>query len=181
MDNYVTIVVDDGQNAYDALHTLWKLNDTGDITVHGATVVHRDRHGHINVALQCTDAGVRTAIGVGLGALIGALAGPIGSAVAIGAAAGGAAGVMAEGVKWMEREQTRDESRMRMARGQYAVIAEVSEDWATPIDATMQHFGGAVYRRPVAQVRQTSFLGDDYHHYLHPRDYNPKFSESGNK
>src|ERR1700688_2562852 len=105
MDNYIAAVFDSDQKAFDALHEFWKLNDRGDITVHGTAVIHRDKHGFVDVATKETYPGLRTAAGVAIGALLGALAGPIGSAAGasvaagtaagIGAAAGGAAGATA--------------------------------------------------------------------------------------
>ena len=190
MNNYVTIVFDTDEKAYQGLHALWKLDDTGDVTVHGAAVVRRDRFGHIDVATKGTDLGMRTVIGAGVGALLGALAGPLGtamgiagasavaagSAAGIGAAAGGAAGLTAEGGKAIERDEAGYESQAVLKPGHAAVIAEVSEDWTTPIDTEMARLGGAVYRRSVGAVRKTTFLGDDYDYYLYPYDYHPEYA-----
>lgn len=191
MNNYVTIVFDNDENAYEALHALWKLDGKGDITVHGAAVVHRDRLGYVDVATKDTDAGLRTMLGASVGALLGAIAGPLGSAMGIagastiaagsaagiGAAAGGAAGLAAEGGKALEQEEAGTESSVVLKPGQAAVIAEVSEDWTTPIDTEMRRLGGKVYRRSVSAVRKASFFGDDsaYDYYLYPYDYNPQY------
>ncbi len=69
MDNYPAIVVDNDARAYDGLHSLWNLDASGDITVHGAAVIHRDSYGYVDVATKDTDPGARTAIGALLGAL----------------------------------------------------------------------------------------------------------------
>ena len=191
MDNYVAIVFDNDEKADNGLHTLWKLDDNGDITVHGAAVIHRDQFGHVEVATKDTDPGVRTMVGVGLGALLGALAGPIGTAAGIagastiaagtaagiGAAAGGAVGLTADAVKSGEHEEAAFESGFVMKNGQAAVIAEVSEDWTTPIDAAEKPLGGKIYRRAKSDVRDSSFFGDDYADYLYPYDYQPTFAK----
>jgi uncharacterized membrane protein len=91
MDNYISVVFSNDQQAAEGLHQLWSLDALGEITVHGAAVLHRDDLGYVHVATKHTDPGVRTAVGIGLGALLGALAGPIGAAA--GAAAAAAAGV----------------------------------------------------------------------------------------
>jgi len=57
MDNYVAIVVDDEQKAFQALHKLWNLDDAGDIEVKGAAVVHRDALGRIQVVSKDIDPG----------------------------------------------------------------------------------------------------------------------------
>lgn len=176
MDNYVAIVFDTDEKAFEGLHALWNLDATGDITVHGAAVIHRDRFGHVDVATKDTDPGVRTMVGAGLGALLGAFAGPI--AAGIGAAAGGLVGGTADVVKAGEHEEAAYESGFVMKNGQAAVIAEVSEDWTTPLDTAAKRLSGVVYRRPKSDVREASFFGDDYADYLYPYDYEPYFSAS---
>ena len=49
MRNYIAAVFDDSRKAYEALHRLWELDGTGDITVHGTGVVHRDELGFMQV------------------------------------------------------------------------------------------------------------------------------------
>ena len=192
MDNYIAIVFNSDEKAFEGLHGLWDLDSSGDITVHGAAVIHRDQFGHVNVATKDTDPGVRTIVGAGLGALLGALAGPVGSAMGIagaasiaagtaagiGAAAGGVTGLTADAVKASENDEAKYESGFAMKNGQAAVIAEVSEDWTTPIDTLAKRLGGAVYRRSKGDVRDSSFFGDDYADYLYPYDYKPSFQTS---
>src|ERR1700677_437378 len=186
MDNYIAVVFDSDKVASDGLHALWDLDARGDITVHGAAVLHRDQFGYIEVATKQTNPGLRTAIGVGVGALLGALAGPIGVAAGaaaeaagagagIGAAAGGVIGLTADAVKSGEHEEAAFESSFTMANGQSAVIAEVSEDLTEPIDSEMRRFGGTVYRRPKSSVLDNSFGPDYYPNYLYPYDYDPVY------
>lgn len=186
MDNYVAVTFNSDSEAFDGLHALWNLDTAGEITVHGAAVIHRDHLGYIQVATKHTDPGVRTAIGVGIGALLGALAGPIGAAAGahiaagaaagIGAAAGGMAGLTADAVKSGEHEQAAHETGFVLAPGQSAVVAEVSEDWTTPVDTAMGRLGGTVYRRPKGTVLNDSFNDDYYADYLYPYDYDPYFN-----
>lgn len=186
MDNYVAVVFDSDREAFDGLHALWRLDGDGDVTVRSAAVIHRDKYGHIDVATKSTDPGLRTALGVGVGALLGALAGPIGAAAGasiaagtaagIGAAAGGVAGLTADAIKSGEHEEAAFETSFAMNPGQSAVIAEVSESWATPIDTAMTRLGGVVFRRAKGTVRDNSLWGDDYNYYLYPYDYDPYFA-----
>src|SRR5262245_54345387 len=102
MRNYIAVVFDSTSAAYDGLHALWELDSSGDVTVHGTAVVHRDDLGDFQVDTKETHPAVATAAGVGIGALLGLLAGPAGAAVgaaggaAIGAATGGAIGATAD-------------------------------------------------------------------------------------
>jgi uncharacterized membrane protein len=176
MDNYVAVVFDTDGQASDALHELWNLDNSGAITVHGAAVIQRDRQGRMQVATKRTDAGVRTVAGIALGALIGSIFGPAGAAVGIAAAAGGVLGLSADAVKSDEREQAAREARLSIADGQFAVLAEVSEDSPAPIDVAMQPLGGVVYRRAKNAVNNDA-LGDSYYaDLLLPYDYQPHFT-----
>jgi hypothetical protein len=114
------------------------------------------------------------------------LAGPIGAAAGgsiaagtaagIGAAAGGAVGLTADAVKSREHEEAAFESGFVMKPGQSAVIAEVSEDWTTPVDTAMQRLGGTVFRRDKGTVRDAFAWGGYYAGDLYPYDYEPTFA-----
>jgi len=190
MDNYVAIVFNTDEQAFQGLHALWNLDDRGDITVHGAAVIHRDAYGHVDVATKNDDPGVRTIVGTGIGALLGALAGPVGSALGIagaasvaagtaagiGAVAGNVMGLTADAVKAGEHEEAVYETQFAMKTGQAAVIAEVSESSNEPIDTVEQRLGGTVFRRAKGEIQDSSFFGGDYADYLYPYDYDPHFA-----
>jgi hypothetical protein len=185
MDNYVAIVVDNDAAAFNVLHEIWKLDDRGDVTVHGAAVTNRDKFGYTQVAHKDTDPGVRTVLGLGIGALLGALAGPVGAAAGttiaagtaagIGAAAGGVAGLTGDAIKADEHDQAAYETSFVLKPGQSAVIAEVSEDWTTPIDEVAKRYGGTIYRRAKSDIHSDAW-NYDYPGYLYPYDYAPAAS-----
>lgn len=182
MNNYIAVIFENDQKAFDALHELWKLNDRAEITVYGTAVIHRDKYGFVDVATKDTQPGLRTAAGVAIGALLGALAGPIGAAAGagvavgtaagVGAAAGGFVGATADVVKAGEHEEFASEAGFTIAPGQSALLAEIAEDWVTPVDTTMGRLGGIVFRRSKDAVRDNGFWGD---YALYPYDYNPVF------
>ncbi len=66
------------------------------------------------------------------------------------------------------RQQAEDETRFVLGIGQSAVIADVSEDWTTPIDTRMRSLGGTVYRRHKSDVRDDAWWGASY---LYPYGY----------
>lgn len=181
MHNFVAAVFDDSRKAYEALHELWELDGRGDITVHGTGVIHRDELGQIRVDTKETHPALGTAVGVGIGALLGALAGPAGAAVGaaggagIGAATGGAVGMIADLDRADTRQEAADETRFVLGPGQSAVIADVSEDWTTPIDRSIQKLGGKVYRRDRSAIRDDAWYSSayPYGYYLYPYEYVP--------
>jgi uncharacterized membrane protein len=182
MRNFLSVVFDDEAQAYKALHALWQLDFAGDITVHGTTVVHRNRRGHIAVDSKETHPIFATAVGVGIGALLGCLAGPVGVAIGIaeGAAIGAATGAVVGGAIDLERSDTREQAvvdtGLAMDRGQSAVIADISEDWYEHVDATMRALGGAIYRRSRESVHNDGRNRDGlipFDSYLYPYEYVP--------
>ncbi len=182
MRNYIAVVFNDSSKAYEALHALWQLDHEGEATVHGAAVVHRDNLGQFQVDTKETHPGLATAVGVGIGALLGALAGPAGAAVGaaggagIGAATGGVAGLVADAGRADTRDQAAAETGFVLGDGQSAVIADVSEDWTSPIDTRMKSLGGIVYRRAKSALEDDVWYDSDaypYNYYLYPYEYVP--------
>ena len=176
MRNYIAVVFDNSNKAYGGLHALWQLDDAADITVHGAAVIHRDELGQVQVDTKDTHPGLGTAVGVGMGALLGALAGPAGAAVgaaggaAIGAATGGVVGAGVDLSRADTREQALNETRFVLGTGQSAIIADVSEDWTSPINTRMSALGGTVYRRSRDDLKDDAWFND---YYLYPYEYVP--------
>ncbi len=192
MSNYVALVFKSDAKAHDALRMLWDMDRSGDLTVHGAAVVRRDNDGYVEVASKNTDAGMRTAVGIGVGVLLGALAGPIGvaagvagaaalsagTAMGVGAVAGGAIGLMEDGTRTASRDDELDASVYRLNNGESAVVADVSEDWPDRLDHAVKAMGGVVHRRYDA----SDFLGgysqpyysNYYNNYLYPYYYDSR-------
>ena len=177
MHNFIAVVFDSRSKAYKGLHALWELDDFGEVTVLGTAVIHRDDLGQVQVDTKETHPALATALGVGVGALLGALAGPAGAAVgaaggaAIGAATGGVIGGAVDLDRVDTRKQALDETRFVLGIGQSAVIADVSEDWTSPIDTRMSSLGGKVYRRAKSDLENDAWW--DYRAYLYPYEYVP--------
>jgi uncharacterized membrane protein len=182
MRNFVTVVFEDTGKAYKGLHSLWRLDEAGEITVHGTAVVHRDDAGRFEVDSKETHPVFATTVGVGIGALLGALAGPAGVAIGVagGAAIGGATGAVIGGAVDLERSETRQQAEVEagfvLGRGQSAVIADVSEDSTSAIDTPMRSLGGTVHRRAKTSLKDDAALDDGfypYDDYLYPYEYIP--------
>jgi uncharacterized membrane protein len=185
MRNYIAVVFNDSGKAYEALHALWELDGAMEVTVHGTAVVHRDSLGQFQVDTKETHPALATAVGVGVGALLGALAGPAGAAIGaaggagVGAAAGGMAGLVLDASRADTRQQAAHETRFVLSDGESAVIADVSEDWTSPIDTRMHDLGGIVYRRAKADLEDDVWYDSylyPYDYYLYPYEYAPGVS-----
>lgn len=194
MRNFVTVVFPSAKAAYEGQHALWELDGEGKVTVHGTGVVHRDSFGQLIVDTDDSmPPGLATAVGAGIGALLGAIAGPVGSAIGIagasaisaGAGAAAGAGIVGSGSLIGEaahediREQVGYESTFVLGKGQYAVIADVSEDWTAPINTRMNQRGGTVYRRPRKSIREDAWnYPYNWDSYLYPYEYRPDMYEA---
>jgi len=79
-----------------------------------------------------------------MGGLIGLLGGAAG--VAAGSAAGVMAGLLGDMYTVNVDEDFLTEVSTALTPGKWAVIAEVDEDWVTPVDTRMEVLGGVVHR-----------------------------------
>jgi uncharacterized membrane protein len=106
------------------------------------------------VRQENTSGPLGTLVGTSLGSFIGLLGGPTG--LAIGAATGMAAGLAADIDNSRIGEDFIDDVRTALTPGKVAVVAEVEEDWTTPLDSRMEKLGGVVYRRAMSAVHDTA-------------------------
>jgi len=181
MRSYIAVVFDDKGKAYKGLHALWELDDEGLVTVHGTTVVHRDERGAYTVDTKETHPALATAVGVGVGALLGAFAGPAGSAAgvaagaALGATTGGVVGLARDLVRADNRDQVAAAARLVVGYRQSALIADVSEDSTSPVDARMHSLGGTIHRREKRTVDDDASFDTRYpfDDYLYPYEHVP--------
>ncbi len=144
MSKFVVVVVPDEKKAYEALHAIRDLHDDGSLTLYAASVVERRRDGTIDVKQAADQGPVGFAVGSLVGVLGGVVGGPAGAAVgmATGGLLGGwgdymRVGVSEDFVKLITRE---------VAPGNFAVFAEVSEDWVAPLDTKIEALGARVFR-----------------------------------
>jgi uncharacterized membrane protein len=87
---------------------------------------------------------IRTVSGTAIGSLIGLLGGPAG--LAIGALAGTMAGSFADlFVAGVDSDFVAEVSNV-LTPGKYAIVADVSEEWVTPLDTRMEALGAFVFR-----------------------------------
>ena len=151
MDRMLVVVFDNESKAYDGKKALLQLDGEGSIGVYGYAVLAKNADGSASVK-QGDDVGpIGSLVGTSLGSLIGVLAGPVGLAVGAtaGLAAGGAFDVSNAGIG----EDFIDDVSKVLLPNRVAVIAEIDEDWTTPVDTRMEAIGGTVFRRAFSEVQ----------------------------
>jgi len=153
MDRMLVVVFDNEPKAYQGKQALLQLDDEGSVSVYAYAVLVKHADGSTSVK-QGDDMGpLGTLLGTSLGSLIGLLGGPTG--LAIGAARGFAIGAGADLDNARIGDDFIDDVTKALTPNKVALVAEVEEDWTTPVDSRMEAIGGSVHRRALSQVRDT--------------------------
>ena len=144
MERLLSVVFNDEAKAYEGLRALNQLNDEGSLTAYAAQVIQKDSSGKISAKQTEGNFPLQTAKGLWLGSLIGLLGGPVG--LGIGAAVGSSAGALGDlNIAGFNADYVNEVSKA-LTPGKVAVVADVDEDWVTPVDTRMESLGGVVFR-----------------------------------
>jgi len=153
MDRMLVVVFDSENKAYEGKKALSQLENEGSIVVYAYAVIGKNPDGTTTLKQGDDPGPLGTLVGTSLGSLIGLLGGPVG--LAIGATAGLFSGSLADLNNARVGEDFIDDVRQELQSNKFAVVAEIQEDWTTPVDSRMEAVGGKVYRRAVSEVKQT--------------------------
>jgi uncharacterized membrane protein len=144
MEKMLVVVFENETKAYEGSRALRQLDAEGSITIHAESVIQKNADGTVLVKQADDDFPIRTVGGTAVGSLIGLLGGPVG--FGIGATAGALAGVIGDVHVAGVNADFLDEASAALLPSRYAVVAQVSEDWVTPVDTQMETLGGIVFR-----------------------------------
>ncbi len=144
MSKFVVVVLPNEKNAYEALHAIEELHKEGTVTFYAGTVVERKADGKLDVKKAVDEGPLGLGLGSVVGGLVGLFGGPVGGA--IGLATGGFVGAFRDVLHAGVSDDFIETVTTELQPGKFAVIAEVSEDWLTPIDIKMEALGGTVVR-----------------------------------
>jgi len=154
MDRMLVVVFDNESKAYEGKRALLQLDAEGSISVYADAVLVKHADGTSSVKQDDDPGPLGTLVGTAMGSLIGLLGGPTG--VAIGAAAGFAAGGTADLDNARIGEDFIADVSKKLLPNRVAVVAEIEEDWTTPVDTRMEAIGGTVFRRALSETRKTA-------------------------
>jgi uncharacterized membrane protein len=153
MDRMLVVVFDNETKAYEGKKALLQLDNEGSVSVYGYAVVAKNADGTSSIK-QGDDSGpLGSLVGTSLGSLIGVLFGPVG--LAVGASAGFAAGATADLDNARIGDDFIADVSKQLLPNRVAVVAEIEEDWTTPVDTRMEAIGGTVFRRALSEARKT--------------------------
>jgi uncharacterized membrane protein len=153
MDRMLVVVFDTETKAYEGKHALHQLENEGSIVIYAYAVVTKNADGTITMKQSDDPGPFGTLVGTSLGSLIGLLGGPVG--LAIGATVGLVAGGAADLHNARIGEDFIDDVTKELLPSRFAVVAEIQEDWTTPVDTRMEAIGGTVVRRALSDVEDT--------------------------
>jgi len=153
MDRMLVVVFDTEPKAYEGKRALFSLETDGSISVYASAVVAKNADGTTSVRQTDDAPPLATIVGTPLGSLIGLLGGPTG--LAIGTAVGLLAGATADLHNARISDDFVDDVKKDLLPNRYAVVAEIEEDWTTPVDVRMEAIGGTVFRRALSDVKHT--------------------------
>ena len=153
MEKMLVVVFDNETKAYEGKKALMQLDAEGSISVYAYAVLAKHADGTATVK-QGDDSGpLGTLLGTSFGSLIGLLGGPVG--LAIGATAGLAVGGATDLHNARIGDDFIDDVTKALTPNKVAVVAEIDEDWTTPVDTRMEAIGGTVFRRALSEVKHT--------------------------
>jgi uncharacterized membrane protein len=153
MDRMLVVVFDNEVKAYEGKKALLQLDGEGSISVYAYAVLAKHADGTASVK-QGDDSGpIGTLLGTSFGSLVGLLGGPVGLAIgaSVGVLAGSAVDLHDVGIG----EDFIDDVTKVLTPNKVAVVAEIEEDWTTPLDTRMEAIGGTVFRRALSDVKHT--------------------------
>src|SRR5215472_17320961 len=153
MERMLVVVFDNESKAYEGKKALLQLDGEGSISVYGYSVVAKGADGTVTQK-QGDDVGpMGTLLGTSLGSLIGLLGGPAG--MAAGALGGMLGGATADLDNSRVGADFVDDVNKVLTPNRVALVAEIEEDWTTPVDTRMEAIGGKVFRRALSEVTDT--------------------------
>jgi uncharacterized membrane protein len=144
MSKFVVIVFPGETQAYQGTHALKELHAEGSLTLYGMAVIAKDAKGNLSIK-EAVDVGpLSAAVGALVGGFIGLLAGPAGALA--GAMEGTLIGSLTDLFHYGVGADFLDTVSNELAPSKFAIVAEIAEDWTTPLDTRMEALGGTVLR-----------------------------------
>ena len=144
MNKMLAIVFGDEKAAYEGVRALSALDREGSVEVNSLAVIKKNADGTVSRERVDDTFPAWTLGGTALGSLIGILGGPVGMAIGMGT--GALAGLIGDLYTSEVDADFLSDVSTALIPGKYAVLADVDEEWVTPVDTRMEALGGVVFR-----------------------------------
>ena len=154
MEKMIVVVFNNEPKAFEGLQALRDLDNEGEISLYEAQIVAKEPSGVVRVIDTADLSGFpMIAGGTAVGTLVGILGGPIG--VLAGASAGALIGSIGDAEEVGVTDEFANDVTTALTPGKVALIADIAEEWVTPLDTRMERIGGVVFRRTRTLVEST--------------------------
>jgi uncharacterized membrane protein len=144
MDKFVVAVFPDEAKAWEGTRALKELQAEGTLSLYGMAVITKAFAGTVSVQDKVDGGPAGTAVGALVGGLVGLLGGPAGAAA--GLAGGGLLGSSRDVFNLGVESEFVEKVSAALLPGTSAVVAEIDEEWVTPLDTRIRALGGTVLR-----------------------------------
>jgi len=152
VEKLIVVVFDNETKAIEGIEVLRDLDKEGQISVYESRALAKDPDGTTRSLESADNQSVPLiAGGTAVGALIGLLGGPVG--ILVGATAGAVIGSIGDLRDVGVTDEFVGDITTALTPGKAAVVADIVEEWMTPLDARMEAIGGVVFRRERASVK----------------------------
>lgn len=158
MNRVIVVVFNERSQACNGLDALKNLDHEDALALHEYAIIQKQPDGTFVVVDNNNKEGLRTLLGLSVGALIGVPGGP--PAVGLGAVAGTMVGAAAETDNALMTYDFVDKLSDEMARGTFALVAIVDEEWTKWVDLRMEELGGVMYRYTLSEVKSVEESAD---------------------
>ena len=158
MDKMLVAIFVDPNKAYEGCSALKEMHAQGSLTIYSIAVVAQNRQGRMSLRPTPGEGPLGSVLTVATSGLIGLLGAPL--RLSAKATAGTLADVLVDYRNVGVSADFLDQVSKHMAPGKTAVVAEVDEDWALPVDARMEALGGIVLRRARTAIEEVQFERD---------------------
>lgn len=156
MRKFIVVIFPNETAAYEGTRAFKALDAEGSLSLYGMTVIAKDADGVLSVKQDADQGPMGIAVGTLTGGLIGLLGGPVGVMIGLGSGAliGSLSDLFNLGVSGDFIREVSNE----LTPGRLALIADVDEEWVTPLDTRMDVIGGIVVREWRTDVEDELYL-----------------------
>jgi uncharacterized membrane protein len=144
MSKFVVVIFPNETKAYEGTRALKELHAEASLAVYAVAVVTKGADGKLSVKEAADNGPLGMGVGALVGGLTGLLGGPVGAAMGIGV--GAFIGSFGDLFNMGVGTDFLDKVSKELSPGKSAIVAEVAEDWVTPLDTRMGAIGGTVVR-----------------------------------
>ena len=144
MDDILVVVFDSERTAYEGLNYLNRLHCDGVVDLYAGSVVEREADGRVTEKGRQGNFAFHTIAGSAPGGLTELLGRPARSD--IGATVGGLTGIIRDLHAAGVDSHFVDDVAAMLKPAKFAMVADVNEEWITPVDTQMSKLGGVVFR-----------------------------------